>query len=400
MEPKATSYTYVVVGAGIAGISAIKKIRELDAVNPILLISDEDRMPYKRTKINKSIATGFEKEAFQLYEPEWYRQNNVELCFAKVHDVFAREHKLLVNGNTLVTYQKLLLATGSIPIYPAIKGIIASERVDVHFARNVAALIQDAATVSRFLIIGGSVEGLETANQLAKMGKTVTVVERYMNPLARFFPEYIIRQIFDALKKAGVTYLPRTTIDELIKTRKNTFQLINNQTTMEFDRIIVCAGTRPNTELAQKACLAMEKGVLVNEFMQTSNPDVFAAGDVAQHSNGEVTGLWHPAEYQGFCAGKNMVELGTNYQPVPSRLKTSLFGGFYFSANYNLSKTQDCDIFHEEKNNIVREFYLKNGCVAGLIMANDKERDKLYQKAIADKWTLEEVKKQIPMPFS
>jgi len=397
MELKTTSYTYIVVGAGIAGISAIKKIRELDAVNSILLISDEDRMPYKRTKINKSIAAGFEKEAFQLFEPEWYPQNKVELYFAKVHDVFSNNHQLLINGSVLVSYKKLLIACGSKPIYPAIEGISTSDMIDVHFANNVAVLIADAALLNRFLIIGGSVEGLETANQLAKMGKTVTVVERSRNPLERFFPDYITRRIFDDLEKAGVTYLPGLTIDELVKTAQNTFQLINNNQTLEFDRIIVCAGTRPNTELAQKACLAMEKGVLVNEFMQTSNPDVFAAGDVAQHTNGEVTGLWHPAEYQGFCAGKNMVELGKSYQTVPSRLKTSLFGGFYFSANYNLSKTQDIDIFHEEKNSIVREFYLKNGCVAGLIMANDKERDKLYQKAIADNWTLEEVKKQIPL---
>ncbi|MFA6403391.1 MAG: NAD(P)/FAD-dependent oxidoreductase [Salinivirgaceae bacterium] len=391
MEPKATSYTYIIVGAGIAGISAIKKIRELDLVNPILLISDEDRMPYKRTKINKSIATGFEKEAFQLYEPEWYLQNNVELCFAKVYNVFLHEHKLLVNGNTLVTYQKLLLATGSIPIYPAIKGIVASDNVDVHFARNVAALIQVTALLSRFLIIGGSVEGLETANQLSKMGKTVTVVERSMNPLSRFFPEYITSQIYDALKKAGVTYLPGTTIAELVKTPKNTFQLINNQKTLEFDRIIVCAGTRPNTELAQKACLDMGKGVLVNEFMQTSNPDVFAAGDVAQHPNGEVTGLWHSSEFQGFCAGTNMVELGTNYQPVPTRLKTNLFGGFYFSANFNLSQAEGINVVKEEKGTLIREFYIKDGLVVGLVMANDKERDKLYQKAVAEKWTMEEV---------
>ncbi|MCK9208411.1 MAG: NAD(P)/FAD-dependent oxidoreductase [Salinivirgaceae bacterium] len=396
MIPKQKKYPYLVVGAGIAGLSAVKKIRELDIKSSILIITDEDRLPYKRTKINKSIAKGFEKEEFQLFDAKWYNENNVELCYTKAIRLTLAEKEMELSRQAKVTYGKLLLSQGSKPYIPKINGLDEQKTHAVHFAGQVEKLRNEVETKHKILIVGGSVEGLETANQFIKMGKEVTVVERNQNPLSRFFPPELAKQIVSDLHTDGVDYFDNFHLSELNRNAKGQYQLQSPKGMQEFDTVVVCAGTQPDIQLAKLAGIKTERGICVNEFMQTSDVHVFAAGDVAQHPDGSVTGLWHSAEFQGFCAGENMAAFGKVYQPVPQRLKTSLFGGFYFSANFSRSKELNVKTITEKQGNLFREFYIKDGKVQGLVMSNDKERDKLYQKAVAENWSVDEIHFKIP----
>lgn len=392
-----TSYKYIIVGAGIAGLSAISKIREKDKQGSILLLSNEDRWPYKRTKINKSIAKGFDANEFQLQPDDWYKEMNIDLIYAEVKSLDTQKQKIVLVKGEVLAYEKLMLAQGALPNYPHIQGIDPSDMMDVHFAKNVEFLMAHFKDKNEVLIIGGSVEGLETANQLVKLGKKVVVVERTLDPLSKLFPEEIARKIYKNIKEAGVVYLQGFALRNLAKTSQGTFKMDTSEYKGTFDAIVVCAGTKPNTTLAESAGLAVDRGILVNEMMQTSDANIFAAGDVAQQVDGSVTGLWHPAEHQGYCAGENMVSIGTPYHPVPQRLKTTLFGSFYFSANYNLSHSYDLDVATEEQNGIFREFYLLDGKILGMIMVNDKERSKIYQQAVAEQWTVDKLKEVLPI---
>jgi NAD(P)H-nitrite reductase large subunit len=396
MESK-LSYHYILIGAGIAGLSAITKIREKDKLGSILWVSNEDRWPYKRTKINKSIAKGFSINEFQLNTENWFKENSVDLIFGEVVNLETQNKTIALLSGDVIGYQKLLLAQGAVPFYPEISGVDASDMLDVHFAKNVEYLMQHLHDKKEILIVGGSVEGLETANQLVKLGKKVVVVERLKNPLAKLFPDHITDKIYTDVRNAGVVYLNGFVLPKLVKTNDNKFKMDTPEYKTTFDALLVCAGTRANTVLAQKAGLAVDKGILVNEMMQTSDSHIFAAGDVAQHADGSVTGLWHPAEHQGYCAGENMVSVGKPYHPVPMRLKTTLFDSFYFSANYHLSHSYNLDVVSEAQNGVFREFYLLNGTIQGMVMANDKERSKTYQQAVAEQWPLEKLKEVLPL---
>jgi NAD(P)H-nitrite reductase large subunit len=391
------SYTYLIVGAGIAGLSAIKKIRESDVKGSILLISNEDRLPYKRTKINKSMAAGFTKDEFMLNPADWYKAQHIDLAYQEVLKINTDENEVVLADGQLIRFQKLLLTTGATPVYPAIQGISDSDLQNVHFAKNVEHIHNTLADKNEVLIIGGSVEGLETANQLIKMGKKVVVIDRLKDPLGKLFPDYLTKKIYAGMKEAGVVYLPGFTLNNLVKTDDKRYKMDTPEYKTTFDALLVCAGVRPNIRLAVQADIACDKGILVNEFMQTSVANVFAAGDVAQHPDGSVTGLWHPAEYQGYCAGENMLAVGSAYHPVPLRLKTTLFGNFYFSANYHLSHSYRLNVSAEELNGVFREFYVLDSRVLGMVMMNDKERAKTYQQAVAEQWTLEKVKEQLPL---
>ncbi len=396
MNPKQKKYHYIIVGAGIAGLSAIKKIREYDTKSSILLLSNEDRLPYKRTKINKSLAKGFSKDEFQLFDAQWYTENNTDLCFMNATKLFAEQRQIELNGQLVITYEKLLLSQGSVSVIPDIRGLDTKDIHTVHTAMETEGLRKWVENCSVVLVIGGSIEGLETANQLVKMGKKVIVVERNTNPLTRFFPSEIKQRIMASVARENIEYLNNFHLSTMRKNADGSYGFESPEGNRTIDSIVVCAGNRPNTNLAKQAGLSTEKGVLVNEYMQTSDPVIFAAGDIAQLPDGTVSGLWHLAEFQGLCAGENMINLGRPFVPVTQRLKTSLFGEFYFSANFAQSREPGVKTITEKQEPLFREFYLKDGIVKGLVMANDKERDKLYQKAVTENWSEDEIHSRIP----
>lgn len=395
MNQVQNNYSYIIVGAGIAGISAAKKIRELAPQASLLLISNEDRLPYKRTSINKNIAKGFGKEAFQLFDEAWYQSMNFELTFSEVVAINRELKKLTLKNGTEVGYQKLLLAQGALPVVPEFLNQDSLPWHAVHFAWQVEHLMNEASTKNNFLIIGGSIEGLETANQFIKLGKKVTILEQQQNPLLKFFPEKITHELFANLRDAGVTYFGNSTISHVQRISNGHFEVTFSGQTQTFDGLILCSGSKPNSSLAEKAGIKTEKGIVVNEYLQASDPSVFAAGDAAQHLSGIVTGLWHAAEHQGTIAGENMVNLGNIFKPRIHRLKTNVFGGFYFSANYAASKEPGITLKTEQKGNRYREFYLLDNRIQGLVMVNEDANDKLYQKAVSENWTYTELEQHI-----
>lgn len=388
-------YDIVIVGAGIAGISAIKKIREFDKSVSILLVSNEERLPYKRTKINKHIAERFSKNQFSLFNEEWYQDHNIKRMYGQVQDVDTSNKTIKFFSNEIVSFNKLLLAIGAEPFIPDINGIESDALMPVRYAHGVELLQSRLDTMNCVLVIGGGVEGIETAFELKKLGKEVHIADSNKNALAKLFPENISSHIFNALKNNGVFYYSETRVNQAQKVDDKYVVNIHGNI-LFFDGVIVCAGTRPNLALAKQSKLKTNKGILVNKFMQTSHSDVFAAGDVAEHENGLVTGLWHPAEYQGFSAGLNMINLGQAYSPVPLRLKTSVFGEFYFSANYIEHEKPEIKTIAFENNKVWGELYMLDSIILGITMMNDKVKSKAYYSLVANKDSLNKFKQVFP----
>lgn len=389
-------YDIVVVGAGISGLSAIKEIRKDHANVSVLLVSNEDRLPYKRTKINKHIAVGFSTNQFSLFDDDWYKNENIDLCFDTVNAINRGNKTISLKKGGDVTYSKLLLANGALPFVPNISGISSDKLHFVHYAAQVNELLAEMPSINSFLIVGGGVEGIETAYELHKASKKVVIVDSNKNSLSKLFPSFISDQIFHDIKQSGITYISGQRVTQVAETSENLFELSLNNIVMEFNAIIVCAGTKPNVNLANESGLKVGKGILVNEYMQTSDINIFAAGDVAEHNNGLVTGLWHPAEHQGVNAGLNMVDLGHRYQPVPLRLKTSIFDNFYFSANYFERSDELTQVTPFKDDKICGELYIQNNKVVGLTMMNDKPNSKRYHEIVAKKRTLDIFKQEFP----
>jgi len=151
------------------------------------------------------------------------------------------------------------------------------------------------------------------------------------------------------------------------------------------DMVVFSIGTKPEITLAQQAGLATNRGVLVNEYLQSSHPDVFAAGDVAEHPGGYISGLWHDAEWQGMLAGSNASGNKQINNKRPFRLKMEVFDQYYFSMNAPINnkayKPQTIQV-----NDRFYQAYFHNDRLIGLLMLNDKARSKLAEQAVLESW--------------
>lgn len=396
MKEQQKKYKYIIIGAGISGLTAIKGIREIDASGSILLLSGEKRLPYKRTKINKHIAVGFNANDFALKTADWYEEQGVEIIYNEAL-LITPELNQIKSKQSIFFYDKLLLSMGAQSNIPNIGGIENIPYHFVHYAHEVEQLIKKAQNKKHYLIIGGGIEGLETADQLLSMNKKVTIVQRSSNPLKSLFPNSITNKIYQAIKHSEINYIEDEEVQSIQSLSSTKYNATTNNQEIICDEVILCAGSQPNLIGVRNTSIETRKGILVNEYLQTNHTNVYAAGDVAEHANGQVTGLWHPAEYQGLTAGRNMAGKKEKYIAVPYRLKSEFLDGFLFSANYHQVVDKPIQPHIESKDKVYREFYIIENKLVAVVMMNDKKRAKSYQKAISENWSIDKLQQEIPL---
>ncbi len=389
-----TTKDFVIIGGSIAGFSAIKSIREECLNSSILWISNEDRIPYKRTKINKNISQGFEKNQFALTDHDWLIDNKIELLFDQINFIDTEKKELSFEHHGPLKYNKLIICTGNKPHELKIENLSEELIYQIHTARQVENILRNIAKLHKFVVFGAGINGIETAEQLWQLNKHVVIIDKADRVIKRFLTPKYSDLLYETIKSKGIPVI--LNVNDPVYTEinnKNNIQIHNNL--YEFDAIISCIGDSPNTELAKKSYIDSKRGILVNEFLQTSVPDIYAAGDVAEHSNGTTTQLWHAAEKQGLIAGKNACGKHIPFTNDPFRMKTKIFDEFYFSVPPKASSKYD--VITESKQNITRDMYFLNGKIKALLMKNDESRTKIYQQALMEKWSIEDVKNKIPL---
>jgi len=325
---------FVIVGGGLAGAKAAEALRTEGFDGRVVFIGDESERPYNRPPLSKDYLQGkSDKEKIYVHPERWYVDNDVELrlnCPASLIDVTA--HQLTVHSGEQFDYDKLLLTTGSSPVHLKVPG---SDLDGVFYLRRVAdceAIKAAFVTAKRVAIIGAGWIGLETAAAARAAGVEVTVLETGELPLVRVLgPE--IAEIFLSLHtRNGVTMDMSVEVAEItgMEHRATGVRLTNGRQ-IDADMVVVGIGITPNFELAEAAGLTIDNGIVVDEYLQSSDPDVFAAGDVAntwypllnRHLRLEH---WSAALNQGPVAAANMMGRAVAYDRVP----------YFYSDQYDL----------------------------------------------------------------
>ncbi|WP_406103761.1 NAD(P)/FAD-dependent oxidoreductase [Micromonospora globbae] len=315
---------FVIVGAGLAGARAAQTLREEGFDGGIVVVGDEPDRPYERPPLSKGLLTGSaEPDSVFVHDAGWYAEHDVDLRTDARAVAVDRSAKVvrLADGEH-IAYDRLLLATGATPRDLAAPGAdldgVLRLRTLADSRRIAAALVDDAHVV----IVGAGWIGLEVAAAARQRGATVDVVETAALPLRRVLGDEIARVFANLHRDHGVTFHFDAEVREIRGDVRASSVLLADGTELPADAVVVAVGVRPNTDLAAAAGLAVENGILVDASLRTADPDVHAAGDVANAYHPVLRRRlrvehWANALHSGAAAARAMLGQPVSYDDLP-----------------------------------------------------------------------------------
>jgi nitrite reductase (NADH) large subunit len=385
---------YAIIGNGVAGTTAAENIRKMDKGGNITIVTDEDLPFYYRLRLNEYVSGDITEQDLIAKGDQWYRDQNIDLkLMTRIVRAELREKVIFTENNERLSYDCLLIATGSHSFIPPIKG---SEKTGVFALRT----IKDARDISAYtretegiVLIGGGLLGLEAGNALRKLGKRVMVVE--------FFPRLLPRQLdVDGAKRLqkimegmGFSFRLGAKTQEITGDDHINGVVLEGGETLPAGMVIISAGVRPNIELADPLGLENDKGIKVDERLQTNQPDIYAAGDVAEF-RGMPYGIWPAAMEQGKIAGANMAGGNKIYEGTTMVNTLKVVGIDLASAgNIDAENELESRIVKDEK--VYKKIVIENNKIIGCIMLGETKGFNKITKAISEYVDVSKIKDQI-----
>ena len=372
----ANTESYVIVGAGIAGNAAAETLRKQGFDGAVHLVGAEPYRPYDRPPLSKEFLSGAKEEEKLFFKPEdFYAEQSIEFHLGTEATTLdpTSNTVTLSNGETL-HYDKLLLATGSrVKTLP----IPGSNLQGVHYLRTIndsQAIAQSMNGASRVVIVGAGFIGSEVAAVCKTAGLEVTVLEIQPQPMAHILGEEMGAIYANLHTGRGIDLRLREGISEIRGNSRAEQVLTDQSNTIDCDFVVIGVGIAPDTALAESAGLDVDHGILVDESCQTSHPDIYAAGDVA---NWYHPGLgrhlrvehWDNALNQGAAAAKSMLGAPEPYSPTL----------YFWSDQYDLNiqylghatQWDEVAVRGNPSDEKFTAFYLKDGTVYGALVVNN-----------------------------
>jgi NADPH-dependent 2,4-dienoyl-CoA reductase/sulfur reductase-like enzyme/nitrite reductase/ring-hydroxylating ferredoxin subunit len=320
----------VIVGGGGAGLAAANRLRREGYAAPITLISADGSAPYDRPNLSKDFLAGTAPaEWMPLRTGNYYAEQHIDLLLnTQVSALHVRERQVQLADGRRLDYGALLLATGADPVHLEIRGSSPMPRFYLRTMADSQAIVNAAATAKRALIVGASFIGLEVAAALRQRGLEVHIVGPERIPLERVLGPEIGGHVADLHRSHGVVLHLGASVDQVDGTRAT----LSDGSAVDADFMVLGIGVRPSLSLATQAGLAVDRGISVNEYLETSAPGVFAAGDVARWPDPRTGNRirvehWVVAERQGQVAALNMIGRKQRYDAVP----------FFWSQHYDVA---------------------------------------------------------------
>ena len=378
---------YVIIGASAASIGAVEAIRNTDPVGTLTVISEEACPQYSRPMISDFVSGRATFQRMMCREDGFWKQNNVEaLLGTAATGLNLREKTVSLENGREIHYEKLLLATGGKPFVPKMDG---SDKDGVFTFTKIAdaeRLAEKLETARSVVVIGAGLIGVSVTEALVKRGLKLTIVELQPKILSLLLDEKGSDIIENTIRKAGVRIITGQSVQRIFGKSDNDLAvggvILTNGEQVPSDVVVVAIGVIPRTELVIGTEIKLNRGILVDNHMQTNVPDVYASGDVAEAydftlNQNRSLPLWPLAVAEGKVAGNNMAGKKTEYAGGTNMSSLKYFGIPVVSigvANPKDATGYEILTRYEPEKELYKKIVLRDNVIVGITLINDVER--------------------------
>lgn len=373
----------VIIGNGIAALSAIKAFRSIDQRSEIYLFGDESFYPYNRIRLSKGLLEYLSEDKILLEKKEWYHENRIHISIdKKVSSLHTASHTVYFDDGTTIDYTKLLIASGARNAVPPIPNINKHGVFTLRNLEDSKKIIKNVKESKTILNIGGGIQGLETAWILSQAGKNVIVAELEERLMPKQLNQKASKLLREAMSDKNIKVMLGTQVSEITGKDKVEGFKTKDGLTEPCDMVLYAVGLLPNVDFVAETNLKVNRGIIVNDKMETSIKGIYAAGDAAEF-NGQLYGLWNIAIEQGKTAGCNLAGRSEEYKHIVPVTTLNAFGLSLFSMGIVDEAASDYHL--DEKGEGDRTYYkvfLKDNKVIGSIVLGNTKVSPIFKTAI------------------
>ena len=367
---QATSGAIVVIGGGIAGLSAAEAARNSAPQASITLVCLEDDLPYYRLNLTRYLAGEISASDLPVHPQSWYAEMRITvLRGAEVCNINRAARKVSLKGHPDLSYDKLILAMGAHPSVPPIPGADRDNVVTLRTIRDAEAILAKCQAGIRCVVIGGGVLGLEAAAALARHRVQVTLMEGFDWLLPRQLNLAAGERLGAEVRALGINLICLARVKKLAGGDQVASVVLETGESFPADLVIISTGVRSNSYLARLAGLEVDSGVVVDQHLRSTDPDIYAAGDLAEHL-GMVYGTWAPSQFQGTIAGMNAAGEAAIFAGIPRSNSLKVLGVDLFSIG--LVHPDDASYqTYQAENGHYQQFVFRDSHLVGAILLGD-----------------------------
>ena len=384
----------IIVGNGLAGIISAKTLRELDKKVEIEIFAEEKYHYYPRPNLIEFLAGTIPFERMFAFPQEWYREQNINIHLGKpVTRIFPDSQEIEVAGGKKEKYESLLLANGSFSFIPPFKGTDKKGIFALRTLDDAVELLEYLKNHQRVVVIGGGLLGLEIARAMKSRGARVDVVEFFDRLLPRQLDIQGASLLKAQIENMGINVHLGLATEEILGQNDVRGLRFKGEREIEMDMAIVAAGVRSNIRLAKEAGLETDRGLVTDDYLQSSNPKIFGAGDVIQH-RGRVYGIIPSSFNQARVVASNILGKKEKYEGTVPSNTLKVAGLDLTSVGLVNPEEGTSEEFRKEKKEegIYKKVVIQKGVVVGAIWMGTKKGVNEISRVISQKINIEKHK--------
>ncbi|HOQ00616.1 NAD(P)/FAD-dependent oxidoreductase [Acetivibrio clariflavus] len=369
----------MILGNGAAGISAAEKLRQLNDNCEITVVSIEDVPVYTKFMLPDYIGGKIARNKLILRDMNYYDKNRIKLLLSeKIENIDSHQKVVRLLSGNILEYDKLLVAVGGSPVIPNIEGLRDIKYFTLNSIKDADNIIENAAEGQKAVIIGAGLTGIETAFALKRLGMNVTLVERGSRILPQQLDAASAEMLVEMIRNEGIELLLQRDVQRIVKNDGYLIETADGEK-VGFDMLVIAIGTRPNLDIVKGLDIKTNRGILVNNYMETSVKDIYAAGDVAELQSNNNVGIvssyiWPNALAQGKCAASNMAGQVQEFSSDAGFSNAVRLRDIPFVSMGMINpveKEYESLVFCDKEDHIYRKVVLRDNKIKGLILLGD-----------------------------